>query len=380
MKICIVAPYANPEKGAAIVRVNSFSDYFASKGNEVSIFSPERGGLKPQENIVRYPGISGLLRLLWKADFDVLIGTSPPVSHAFFAMLMCKLKGKKFILDSKDIFTQTAAKLGVMEKESAKFRIYALMEMLVHKNSGKILVLDSTIGKWLEKKYSLPESRILVAPNGVDTKVVRADPAEGRKIRKKLGIRINCRVLIYLGGLGDEPCTDFLRETAPVIKKTSAVMLFVIASDETAIALKRIAEIESAVKQLGLEGNFRLVKNIPHKDVYRYISAADMGIDFWGDGLELLAVPVKILEYMACGLPVAVKTPANNESFRKFFSENDVGFQSSRWKGLAENLEKILENFSQFRLKGEKNAGIIKAKYTRDACNAEVLRVLKDFR
>ncbi len=379
MKICLVSPYANPEKGAAIVRVNSFSGYFTSKGNEVKIFSPARGGLESRENIVRYRGILGLVELLWKTDFDVLIGTSPPITHPFFAMLVCKLKRKRFVLDSKDIFTQTAAKLGIANKKIVKFRIYALMEMLVHRNSDKILVLDSTIGKWLEKRYSIPESKILVAPNGVDTKLVHADLAEGKKIRKKFGISAGSRVLIYLGGLGDERYLDFLRESAAIIKKTSATILFVIASDETPVAMGHIAEIESTVKQLGLKDNFLLVKNIPHSEVYRYLSAADIGIDFW-EGFELFAVPVKILEYMACGLPVVVKTPANNESFQKFFSGNDVGFRSDNWKELAENLERILKNFGPFRLKAKNNAAIIKTKYTRDACNAGVLRVLKDFR
>ena len=379
MKICIVSPYANPEKGAAIVRVNSFSDYFTSKGNEVMVFSPARGGLESRENTVRYNGILGLLGLLWKTDFDVLIGVSPPITHPFFAMLVCKVKRKRFVLDSKDVFTQTAAKLETAGKKRMKFRVYALMEMLAHRNSDKILVLDSTIGGWLEKRYSLPREKIVVAPNGVDTKLVFLDLAEGKKIRKKFGIGAGSMVLIYLGGLGDECYMDFLRECAGVIKKASAVVLFVIASDETPLAMDRIAGIESAVKQLGLEGNFRLVKNVPHNEVYRYLSAADIGVDFW-EGFELFAVPVKILEYMACGLPVVIKTPKNNESFRKFFSENDAGFQSDNWQELAENLRGILENFAPFRFKARNNAGIIKTAYTRDACNAEVLRVLKDFR
>ncbi len=379
MKICLVCPYAYPEKGAAIVRVSSFSDYFISKGNQVIIFAPMRGGLKSDGDIVRYDGIMGLLELLWKTDFDVLMGTSPPITHTFFSMLICKLKGKKFVLDSKDIFTQTAAKLKTAREKMIKFQIYALMEMVAHKYSDKIFVLDSTIGKWLEKRYSIPENKILVAQNGVDTKMVYLDLTEGKKIREKLGIRKNSRVLIYLGGLGDERYLDFLQESAEIIKKNSAIILFVIASDETPLAKKRIAEIESLVGQLGLENNFRLVKNVPHGEVYRYLSAADVGIDFWEE-FELFAVPVKILEYMACGLPVLVKTPKNNESFQKFFSRNNAGFASNNWKELLQNLDMILKNFGPFKFKAKKNADLIKTKYTREATNALVLRVLKKFR
>ena len=378
MKIVILAPYANPEKGAAIVRVNSFSDYFASKGNGVAIFAPMRGNLMPAGNIARYRGITGMLGLLWKSDFDALIAVSPPIAPPFFALPMCRLKGKKFVLDSKDIFTMTARMpSGAWEK--IKFWIYSVMEMLAHKNADKILVLDSTIGRWLGEKYRIPEGKIVVAQNGVDTKIVRANPAEGKKIRKRMGISPDSAVFIYLGGLGDESYLEFLRECAGLIKESSATILFVIASDDTAIARGRIAAIRNAVKGLGLEGNFRMAKNIPHNEVYRYLSAADIGVDFW-EGFRLFAVPVKILEYMACGLPIAVKIPKNNESFEKFFSEYDAGFGSDNWRDFSAKLGAALENFGEFRAKGIKNAGAIRAGYTREASNETVLRVLKGLR
>ena len=83
----MVAPYAHPEKGAAVVRVNSFGNYFQAMGHKVTTLAPVRQGIEQQGNVVRYSGMMGLIELLLKADFDIMIGTTPPIAPAFFAII-----------------------------------------------------------------------------------------------------------------------------------------------------------------------------------------------------------------------------------------------------------------------------------------------------
>ncbi len=375
MKICFVTPFADPEKGASIVRVNSYRQYFESHGQTVTVLSPSRPGVAPNERVIRYRGVWGLVKKVWSTDFDVLMGTSPPIPHVFFSLLVCKLKGKPVVLDSKDIFSHTALRLGVFKKNSFKFWAYRVLENLTHQWADQILVLDLRLGRWLSKNYGIPSKKIRLAANGVDPHLVRRDEKEGKKIRQELKVPPNVPLLIYLGGLFDEQYLGFLENAAPILNRHNAHVLFVIACQDSESSRNEIQKIRGIVKQQKMENRFFLVQNIEHRDVYRYLSAADIGLDFWSH-LQHFAVPVKIMEYMACGLPVLVKTPEENESFREFFEQYDVGLSSGDWTGFNQNLSIALEKPRAFAQKGANSINIVKSEFTREITNKSVLKLL----
>ncbi|MDO8428082.1 MAG: glycosyltransferase [Candidatus Diapherotrites archaeon] len=377
MKIFLVVPYADPEKGAAIVRVNSFRDYFQSQSHSVQVIAPLRKGLESAQTIFRYKNILQLIKFLLSNNFDVLLATSPPIVHAFFSLLICKLKRKPFVLDSKDLFTHTAIKLGLLKKGSLKFYIYRFMEIVTHKWARHILVLDPTLGDRISQLYSVQPEKITAAYNGVDVRIVRKDAVAGKKIREQLNISANAGLIIYLGGLGDERYIDFLQETGNIIKKYNAYILFVIASDESLIAGQRLNEIYACIEQLELKKNFILLKNIPHPEVYKYLSAADIGVDFWPD-FEYFAVSVKVLEYMACELSVMIKIPKRNKSYKDFFEKYAVGAALTEWSDFKIHLDAALMNLPSFKEQGVKGAEIIKENFTRDVTSKKVLKILEN--
>ena len=377
MKICIVSPYAEPEKGAAIVRVDSLKKYLEKKGNKVKVLSPKRNNIQSTYNVFRYTNIFHLMKILISIDYDVLIGVSPPITHNFFSLIICKLKRKPMILDSKDIFTHTILKLGIMKEKSIKFILYNIIEKIVHKNSEKILVLDKNIGDWIIKKYSLEKNRIVVAPNGVDIENVRKDYSKRANIRKNLGIDKNSLLVIYMGGLGDEKYLRFLEETERVLKKKKIEILFLIASDESKSAENELNQLKLKVKKLGLDSRFHLLKNVEHSEVYKYLSAADFGLDFW-ENLNHFAVPVKVLEYMSCGLPVIIKIPKNNKSFKDFFEKYDVGFASNNWKEYKKKFISALSNLKLSKKKGMKGIKIIKEQFKRETTNTTIMNTLNE--
>lgn len=377
MKLCLVTPFADPEKGAAIVRVNSFKKFFESNGHAVVVLAPARNQLQSTSLVTRYSGLFSLFQTLFTTDFDALIATSPPITDAFFSLLACKLKQKPFVLDSKDLFTLNMTKLGLLREKSPKFWVYRFMEIISHQHANKVLVLDNRIGDWMKKNYSLKPQKVLLAANGVDPELVHADLAAGKSVRKSLQIPSDSTVLVYLGGLGDERYIEFLAQTAPLLKKHTVFVLFIIASDGSAIAQKHLAEIESTVHELKLQNQFRLLQNIEHAQVFRFLSAADIGLDFWGD-LEFFPITVKILEYLACGLPVLVKAPPRNKNFEQFFSDYDVGFAAADWPAFCAGFKNALENKEAFKKKGARGESIIKKQFTREITNKKVLKLLQE--
>jgi glycosyltransferase involved in cell wall biosynthesis len=373
----MVAPYAEPEKGAAIVRVSSYSKYFTEQGHDVRVLAPKRAGVESSGNVTRYKSIREMMGLVRKGPFDIVMATSPPITHAFFAGLAAKLSGKPFVLDSKDIFTQSALKLKLVKEKSLKMHAYRFMEKQAHVHADKVLTLDADIGDWIVEHYRVPRERVTVAANGVDLDIVYRDEAAGQAVRERLGISADAVVAIYFGGLGDERYIQFLEENISAISKENVFVLFVIAFDGSPRAHAQLDEILETVKRLGLEKHFLIEKNIPHADVRGYLSAADVGVDFWGD-LPFFAVPVKVLEYMACGLPVIVKAPPGNQSFRKFFDRYDAGFCSDDWKAFSDAFAHAVDDIAAFSKKGEGCINIIKNEYTRKATNRKVLGIFSE--
>ena len=376
MDIFFIAPFADPEKGAAVVRANSFRDFFCSKGHSVMLLAPARNGILSTEQVFRYRGIFSLARHLFKNDFDVLIGTSPLLLDIFVSILICKIKRKPFVFDSKDLFTANQETLGLLKKNTLKFQAYRFIERFSHRQASKILVLDLQIGKVLCKDHGINPEKILLAANGVDTAVIH--PVLGkRETRKQLSIPQKARLLVYMGGLGDEQYLQFLQTTAPLLKKHRTFVLFVIASDHSEMAKQQLYQIQSRVEQLGIQNRFRLVVNVPHPEIPRYLSAADAGLDFLGN-FPHFPITVKILEYMACGLPAMVKSPRDSTNYGAFFSKYDTGFSASTWPEFYAQTESVLGAFSAFRKKGRKGPHIIKSGFTREITNKKVLQILEE--
>ena len=124
MKIAIVTPYTDPEKGACSVRVDSFKEVFEREGHKVTIFAPTRVGVeKESRKVVRFGGVGTLVKELNRTDFDVVIGTSPPLFHSFVALVVCRFRGTPFVLDMRDLWTFSLAELGLKSTKSLKFRL-----------------------------------------------------------------------------------------------------------------------------------------------------------------------------------------------------------------------------------------------------------------
>lgn len=369
MKIAIVTPYADPERGAAVIRVNAFRDYFEEKGCKVKIFAPKRAGVKKVKGIYRYGSIFELIKRIFASDFDVVLGTSPPLTHNFFVLVACKLSGKRFVLDAKDdpfVFEPLPSLFSI---KGIKRRIYFLLRAFTYKHADLLFFLTEWDRKLEIKRYNLNPKKCILVPNGSDSNILYYSEKARKETRKELGIPANATVLIYAGSVGDEEIDKLIKAFDKLNKKD--VFLLLVISIEKANEW----QLEEMLKKAKKRERIRVVKNVPYNRMYRYLSAGDIGIVPWPEKYYT-SLPVKIFDYLACGLWVLIKGPRKG-ALREFYKRNKlVGKYIFSWKTFLGVCDYILQNISKIKHNRNKRITFIKAEWDRKKFTEDAFRVI----
>ncbi|MBI4021223.1 MAG: glycosyltransferase [Candidatus Aenigmarchaeota archaeon] len=367
MRIALIGPYADPEKGAAVVRINSFRESFSAAGHEVLILAPARG-VAAAAGVTRYRGILHLLSLLRRARPDVILGTSPPITHNAFVAVQCAMTRTPFVLDAKDPFSYLVARFAHLRKGRFKTAGYKACEWIAHRLAAHIFVLTPLDKKNLLACYGLPAEKVTVIRNGSDPRVIRPLPAAGRTVRAALKVPPSAKILVYAGVIGGKDLDVMLDALASLLAK-KAYLLFLFTHDGSAHADRMHAHVREAVARLSLEKRVRVVVNTPYEKLAASLSAADLALspvpDFW-----LSNLPTKVFDYLAADLPVVAKGPRGG-SMDEFFRTYDVGTFSTTWEGFAAGVERELAHPHR------RVRRVIERHFSRPILNRRALKVLE---
>ncbi len=373
MKILIITPYAEPEKGACVVRVNAFREFFTQKGHEVSVLAPKRAGVVKDARVERYDSIAALMKKVLLGKFDAVIGTSPPITHNFFALLAAKAAGSKFLLDAKDPFTTIMKKMDPAREGTPKFMAFESLESLTHKHSDRVMFLCRPYLDAAREKFLLPAQKVFLAPNGTDINKIYFDGAERKKARKELGLGKSLTVG-YIGGLGDEDTIGFCEESFPMLAKShGAKVVFIISYEDTPSQREILAKMKEGLGKAGVEKSATFLFSMPFEKLYKYLSACDIGLVPYPN-FEMNVVVAKAYDCVAAGLPIAVKTIGNNSEITEFVESNRVGFVAQDWKEFNSKFSKMAKG----KLQPRARIANVAKKYTRQEGAGAVLAQMEN--
>ncbi len=375
MNICIFAPYADPERGAAIIRVNAFRDFFVQQGHSVRIIAPKRTGAADFKNIYRFGNILDLASFILKNDFDIVLGTSPPLPNNFIALLACKLKRIPFVLDGKDDAIALLDKKDSGYNSSLKHGIYMLLRRFVYKNANQILVLTKQDAELESKRYSLPINKFTLVMNGTDDTQIKKDVAERKKLCERFSLSEKEILLVYAGSFGDEEVIPFLKESSILLKKQNMHILLILTVDDSKKA-DVLSQINNTIADLQTKSRIHVVLNVPYAEIFTYFSAADIAIIPWPNTL-VTSIPTKVFDYMAAELPIVAKGP-NKCSLASLFAENpNIGFYSGDWPEFNKDIEKLVKSAELRKKIGISNRKLVIEKYLRKKSAVTALNVLE---
>jgi len=221
--------------------------------------------------------------LLKEEDFDVHLNYSTLISGYVAA------KRVKTVYDLAD-------DIGAMIKGSPQIpRVLRpfggiLGDLMVRKNVEKAEKVAVTTDM-LKQTYNIPDDKVKVIPNGVDTELFR----NYGDTKEELGLE--GFIVGYVGVLREwvdlEPVFRALRDLSKEIK-------MVVVGKEG-----QFKENRELAKNCGVSDRVIFMGMVPYSQVPKYISAMDIClISFKSGAISENALPLKLFEYMACEKPV----------------------------------------------------------------------------
>jgi glycosyltransferase involved in cell wall biosynthesis len=224
---------------------------------------------------------------------DLIVVASPPLFNAIAARILAWYKRCPYIFWVADLWPESAIQLGALHNRLF-IKLAELLEWSTYRRA--LLVWAVTKGMYdTLLQRGLPANRVLLLPNGVNTK--KFSPLPQAEARANLGWDRRFTVL-YAGTHGLSHGLETLIATADLLREQSHIR-FVLAGDgaekNRLIALAR---------ELSLT-NVTFLDSIPHEDVPQLLSAADICLAHTRN-LQLFEgmLPIKMYEAMACGRPL----------------------------------------------------------------------------
>ena len=210
------------------------------------------------------------------------------------ALKLARSVGARLIYDGRGLVAEEAAyKKG---RRLLLNRYIAYRELECYRRADRLLCVSGPFKQWIAEHTS--RSDVHVVPSCIDANEFTYRPEARRRIRRNLGWSEEAPVIVYCGSLSPWQC----------IGKVLSLMAQMKAIEENLKCLLLTTDpeqMQSLAIAAGLPGDsFHSLKAI-RESIPDWLSAADVGVIIRQRSLvNKVASPIKIAEYLGCGLGV----------------------------------------------------------------------------
>jgi glycosyltransferase involved in cell wall biosynthesis len=230
-----------------------------------------------------------ILRELFTRGFNIVqVSGSPDI---FFPVMgLVRRLGRRVVFDQRDLAPET-----YLARYGTNNRVHGVLRWLERRSylaADRVLVVNESLREVATRRGQLPPDVVTVVGNGprlMSTAAVRPDPTlKGDATR----------LVVWAGVMGPQDHLDlavlaFARVVSDGVRNCRLALL---GDGDARAAAERLAS------DLGIEDQVTFTGWLDEQTTFRYIATADLGID---TNLDEFVSPVKVMEYMAFGLPVA---------------------------------------------------------------------------
>lgn len=362
MKILMLKDYFYPEKCAGINLSLELVNELTKKGFTVDIYTPIpcRGiddniraiYRKRKKELIYdavvyrywlpYEGKSTLIRALryfmqnciqiWKGlstKYDLLfLGSTPPTMGLVGAILK-KIKNKPFVYNVQDVFPDSLVTTGITKQGSLLWKIGSIVEKITYSSADRIIVISESFKTNLISK-NVPEEKIVVINNWIDTDAVYPVLKANNSIYDEFNIPKDKYIILYAGNLGNAQGSDVILESADLLSEYDDIFFVVFGGG---------SQFEEFKLKAKSRANLLVFDLLPSERVSEVYSLGDIALITCKKGTGMAGMPSKTWSIMACNVPIIASFDTDSDLAR-ILEQTDAGICVEPEN--AEHLSKVI--------------------------------------
>lgn len=280
---------------------------------------------------------------------DAIYGASTPPTQGILcgkvAQKLSKKYGRKvpFIYNLQDVFPDSLVTAGLTSKGSLLWKIGRKIEDKTYRYADKIIVISDDIKRNIIEK-GVPEEKIVVIPNWIDTDAVQPVSRGNNHLFDELGLGREGFYVTYAGNLGRAQGVDTLLEAADLLKNETDIHFAIFGGGSMKdVYAERIQSMN----------NVKLFPLQPIERVSEVYSLGDISVVACKRGTGVGAVPSKTFSIMATATPVLLSFDEESELWH-IVLDNDCGYavQAENAVELAEKIREAKNEPTKLEHKG----------------------------
>ncbi len=236
-------------------------------------------------------------------DIDLVHSASTPPIQGMLSALTAKRLSKKygrhvpFVFNLQDIFPDSLVNASMTHKGSLLWKIGRKIEDYTYRSADRIIVISEGFKKNIMEK-GVPEEKIVIVPNWVNTESVHPVAREDNILFDRYGLDKSKFYICYSGNIGHSQNIGLLVDVASRLEKELPEARFVLLGEGAAKE-----ELEKSVSEKGLK-NMILLPYQPYEEISHVFSLGDAGLIISKPGIGGSSVPSKTWSIMAAERPV----------------------------------------------------------------------------
>lgn len=343
-------------------------------------FAMYREGKNPLLRAVRYllVNIAQLIKGSGAKGVDVVLcGSTPPTQGALCGLVKRNLSRKYrkrvplvFIL--QDIFPDSLVNAKMTKKGSIIWKIGRKIEDFTYRNADKIIVISEDFKRNIIEK-GVPEEKIVVIPNWVDTDTVYPIAREDNVLFDRYGLDREKFYICYSGNVGHSQNLRLLLDAAKAIQTELPGVHFVIIGEGAAKE-----ELVKAVEAENIR-NMTLLPFQPYEDIAHVFSLGDAGLIISKPGIGGSSVPSKTWSVMAAQRPVLASFD-DDSALAWLIAETECGLvaQAGQLEPLVAAIRKLYSDRDASNAMGQAGRSYVKEYLDKNLCTGKYVSVLRD--
>ena len=320
--------------------------------------------------------ISASLRGLTLPRPEVIIATSPQLLVGLAGWWLAYTRKIPFVFEVRDLWPESLTAVGVGKEDSLLHHALGAIAGFLYQCADRIVVVSPAFREHLIRNWRVPEKKIAVVENGVETSLFAPLPkAQSCALRRELGAE-NKFLVCYVGTMGMAHGLETLLDAAAAVQKQDLqpqnpqVLFLLIGEGAGKERIKALAHARGLT-------NVRFLDQQPREKIPAFISASDACLVLLKkNDIFKTVIPTKMLEFMSCARPVILGVEGQA---RQIVEEAGAGrvIEPENADALAQAIHQLAANPELAAALGQKGREYVVRYFPRSSTAEKYVRILR---